>query len=49
MLAALLSNFLIAALMLWIPFRDDSAMRAPEGTDSRRRRRWFPGPSRPDR
>lgn len=24
----------IAALMLWIPFRDDEAMRAPEAPDS---------------
>ncbi len=33
MLAAII-KLPIAALMLWIPFRDDAAMRAPESTDS---------------
>jgi len=33
MLAALI-KLPIAALMLWIPFRDDAAVRAPEGSDS---------------
>ena len=33
MLAAII-KLPLAALMLWIPFRDDAAMRAPEGTDS---------------
>jgi hypothetical protein len=33
MLAALI-KLPLAALMLWIPFRDDAAIRAPEGTDS---------------
>jgi hypothetical protein len=32
-LIAVLVKLPIAALMLWIPFRDDEAMRAPDVTD----------------
>ncbi len=34
LLLAALVKLPIAGLMLWIPFRDDEAMRAPEASDS---------------
>ena len=45
MLAALI-KLPIAALMLWIPFRNDEAMRVPEGLGLLRRRRRLQGPAR---